>query len=793
MRVAHVPPNPADRAPFEPARLTRGQAYRLLVAAVSLLALAALGLAPAERHHQKGATMAPDRVAGLAAAASLRGEASVDSAYRVVRTRVGLEARNPAQGLRMWFAAGGVRISSGGVHLGLRVGAVGFGDGLRAVRGSAPRSLGNRVSYAYPGLRAWYVNAPAGLEQGFTVGWPSGSRHVGPLTVSLRLAGAAVRLDRGANTLTIGDGRSRLRYSGLAAGDAHGRRLRAWLQLDGGHHLLLRVDARGAHYPVRIDPFVKQGNLLSGASLQELGAGVAISGDGKTALVGAPGWNSEQGEAYVFVRSSGEQWVLQGKAPLRIPREAGHPRLGESVALSANGNLALVGAPNAREVFAFTRSGTTWTLVGKFTAPATTAFGSSVALAANGNTALIGDRLYQETREGVSTDHGAAFVFVHSGATWTQQGPVLAPPARTKHSLFGTSASLSTDGNAALITAPGQNGPGAAWIFERSGEEWAEAAELTGTGADPEARFGASGALSGDGATALVGAPNEGEHTGAAWVFARSGEAWAQQGPRLLPSEPPEAAFYGQGVALSYDGSTAFVGAYRGPDVLFARSGETWSQQETPGFGPSVALSPSASKALTGDRNSFEKGGSAEVFENSSTPPPPIVTGIAPNKGSVAGGTVVNVSGTGLGGAEEVDFGSVSAPSFEVVSSSSLRAVAPTELAGNVYITALVGGVPSAPVKASLYSFLPELTSVSPNEGPAAGGTRVTLAGVGFSTAPGGTKVKFASTYATEVSCASTVECQATTPAHTAGGVKVKVVVNKLTSPSLSGFQFSYR
>jgi trimeric autotransporter adhesin len=791
MRAALVRRSPMGARSFEPSRWTRRWTYGFTVACVLALLLAGLSLAPTARHLQHMAAVAPEPGTHRPVAQSVHSQ--VTPGYGVASTGSGLVARNPAQGLRARFTAGGVRISSGRVHLLLGVEAVGFGDRLRAVRSSAPVPRGDRVSYRYPRLRAWYVNGPAGVEQGFTVASPAGAARSGPLTVALRLGGSAARLDPAASAVTIGAGRSQLRYSGLAASDAHGRRLRAWLQLDAGRRLLLRVDARDASYPVRIDPFVKQGSVLSGVAPQQLGTSVAISGDGNTALAGAPGYDSGQGEAYVFVRGSGGQWVQQGKTPLRIPRQGGHPLIGSSAALSANGNLALLGAPNAREVWVFTRSGTTWKLAGLIGAPGSSEFGSSVALSADGNTALIGDQLYQETREGVSQGYGAARVFVRTGETWTQQGPVLAPPARTANAWFGASASLSSDGDTALVTAPFQNGSGAAWIFQRSGEEWTEAAELTGTGGDPEARFGASGALSGDGATALVGAPQEGEDTGAAWVFARSGGTWSQLGPKLVPSEPSPSSFYGEGAALSYDGSTAFVGAFRGPDVMFARSGETWSQQEDVGFGPAVALSPNAGKALTGDGNSLEKGGAAEVFANSSAPAPPTITAIKPNKGSVTGGTGVTITGTGLTGTDEVDFGSGPASSFQVLSSTSIVATAPQEPAGKVYVTALVGGVPNAPVTASLYSFLPELTSVNPDEGPAGGGTRVTLTGVGFSTAPGSTKVKFGATYAPEVSCASTVECQAATPAHEAGGVKVKVVVNKLSSPSLRGYQFTYR
>ena len=76
----------------------------------------------------------------------------------------------------------------------------------------------------------------------------------GNARASLAAGGQSVTLSRGGKTV--------LRYTGLTATDARGRLLHSWLQLDGGR-LLLRVDATGARYPLRIDPFIQQGAKLT--------------------------------------------------------------------------------------------------------------------------------------------------------------------------------------------------------------------------------------------------------------------------------------------------------------------------------------------------------------------------------------------------------------------------------------------------------------------------------------------------------------------------------------------------
>ena len=102
-------------------------------------------------------------------------------------------------------------------------------------------------------------------------------------------------------------------------------------------------------------------------------------------------------------------------------------------------------------------------------------FGYSVALSADGNTALIGgDRDNGEV--------GAAWVFTRSGSTWTQQGAKLTGSGEIGAGAFGDSVALSADGNTALIGGYRDNeGVGAAWVFTRSGSTWTQqGAKLTG-------------------------------------------------------------------------------------------------------------------------------------------------------------------------------------------------------------------------------------------------------------------------------------------------------------------------
>jgi FG-GAP repeat len=400
----------------------------------------------------------------------------------------------------------------------------------------------------------------------------------------------------------------------------------------------------------------EQGPKLKGGEEDnsEFGVLVSLSADGNTALIG--GWNDDgrKGAAWVFTRSGGV-WSQQGPKLVGAGVNAGDG-FGTSVALSADGNTALIGAPGADfrngAAWVFSRSGSTWTQQGGKLTPAGEVgspwFGYTVALSGDGNTALIGGWLDDNWK-------GAAWVFTRSGSTWTQQGGKLTAADEDGEGMFGTNVTLSADGNTALIggwnddsVASGHldySGKGAAWVFTRSGSTWSQQGpKLTPDDETGNGKFGTIVALSADGDTALIGAWNDDHSKGAAWVFTRSGSTWTQQGPKLTGAGETGEGRFGVAVALSADGNTALVGGLadnsaRGAAWLFTRSGSTWTQQGaklTPvdgagesEFGTNVALSADGATALIGAWRDNSGTGAAWVFVN----PPEPTTAAATNIG----------------------------------------------------------------------------------------------------------------------------------------------------------------
>ena len=138
----------------------------------------------------------------------------------------------------------------------------------------------------------------------------------------------------------------------------------------------------------------------------------------------------------------------------------------------------------------------------------------------SGDTAVVGA---QGSRGDVGVvAAGAAYVFVRSGTTWTQQAKLTASDAAMLD-LFGHRLSISGDTIVvgAIVDDDAADASGSAYVFVRSGTTWTQQAKLAASDAAANNQFGHV-SISGD--TALVGAPKPGR-VGAAYVFSLSSDA----------------------------------------------------------------------------------------------------------------------------------------------------------------------------------------------------------------------------------------------------------------------------
>lgn len=265
--------------------------------------------------------------------------------------------------------------------------------------------------------------------------------------------------------------------------------------------------------------YAQSAKLTNSDGWTKFGFSVALSTDGSTALIGAPGFNAitnnTTGAAYIFTKSNGV-WSQTAELTDRNLDLGQGSGFGSAVALSGDGTIALMGAPgqnsgtSAAYVFGLTPKNEITANDGH----ASDSFGYSVALSSNGTTALIG-----------APGKSAAYVFSDTDGTWTQTTTLTASGSGS----FGSSVALSADGTTALIGADATNfAVGAAYVFTQSGSSWSQTTELTASDGQINDYFGDAVARSSDGATALVGADAGGVYAGTAYVFTQSGGTWSQ-------------------------------------------------------------------------------------------------------------------------------------------------------------------------------------------------------------------------------------------------------------------------
>jgi hypothetical protein len=294
-----------------------------------------------------------------------------------------------------------------------------------------------------------------------------------------------------------------------------------------------------------------------------------------------------------FPAAAGAQanpWAAIEEAKLTSNDAAAWDQLGISVAIS--GDTAVAGAHSEDHggpvesigaAYVFLRSGTTWSQQQKLQAPVGAAFdffGWSVAI--SGDTAVVG-AIGDDLPAG--GDAGSAYVFVRSGTTWTQEDKLTASDADDENQ-FGHSVAI--DGETIAIGAPGNGLGGAVYVFVRSGTAWTEQQKLTTSDAAAGDDFGIRVAISGE--TVVGGAWLDdhagGADAGSAYVFVRNGTSWSQQ-QKLTASDAAPSDGFGHGVAIA--GETVLVGAPNddilgfsdaGSAYAFVRSGTAWSEQQ---------------------------------------------------------------------------------------------------------------------------------------------------------------------------------------------------------------------
>jgi len=331
----------------------------------------------------------------------------------------------------------------------------------------------------------------------------------------------------------------------------------------------------------------------------EFGFSVSISGD--TAIVGAPLHGQTEdgaGAAYIFERNFEGVWTQ-----VQELRAADDPLddhffdlFGSSVAI--DGNTAVVGSEvdtRFGTVYIFDKTGGVWPATetklitsGDPDLFARDGFGFSVAI--SGDTIAIGYAERDSDPTTVRDAAGAVYILERNNGGTNNWGRVaiLTSDAPVRNDFLGHSISISGD---TVIAGAPFVGPGAAYIFEKTGSVWPATQTKKITASDGLAAddFGLSVSISGD--TVIVGAPDSDENgskSGSAYIFEKTGSVWpATQTKKITASDALADDNFGFSVSIS--GDTAIVGApfddgntpLSGTVYIFEKTGGVWPATQT--------------------------------------------------------------------------------------------------------------------------------------------------------------------------------------------------------------------
>ena len=325
-------------------------------------------------------------------------------------------------------------------------------------------------------------------------------------------------------------------------------------------------------YEFRAGTWTQQGlTLVGGTAGDFFGHDLALSANGLTLAVGAPGTATNTGQVVVY-SWDGTAWVSKG---LTLAGSGTNVDFGFSVALSNDGNILAVGGPrdsvSRGKVFVYAWNGTAWVLRG--TAIAGDAnfetFGRALDLNSDGTVLVAGAR----NSAGGGTARGETRVYAWDGTSWNQRGTSILGEANGD--LSGQSVAISANGTIIASGAHRNGGAGAhaghLRVFGFDGTSWLQrGGDIDGVAAGDE--FGYSVSLGADGLSVAAGSPQSFSSRGAVRVFSYGSSGWTQQGNTVTGRTTGE--LFGSSAALARS-VLSFAAGSPGDDTVATNSGLT--------------------------------------------------------------------------------------------------------------------------------------------------------------------------------------------------------------------------
>lgn len=388
---------------------------------------------------------------------------------------------------------------------------------------------------------------------------------------------------------------------------------------------------------------------------------------------------------FVLIFAPGVASLAQ-ECPLQPGSQGTNDAFSHGVALDGIGQYAVVGAPNtdatsafqsSGSVFVFQRADDCYQLQREIVASDTSftgQLGNAVAINTSGEYIIAG--AFGDDRGELGGGYGAAYIFFRSGNNWTEQAKLTASDGEVLD-LFGYDVAISGNAEYAVATSTSDDGPnmlnqaGSAYIFKRTGANWAFQQKITAQDASVGDHFGWSVAINFAGDYIAVGTPDDDtapyNTNGSVYIFRRENETWSEQ-IKIEPDDAFTSDQFGESVALNDDGDYLIAGARwdddggveTGSAYIYTRNNTTWSLQKkltadmpvpADRFGSSVAINGAGDRVAVGTPDHDSNGGNAGgtyvfVRDGSNWTEHDFFVGSNINSGEQLG-TTVGISGDG--------------------------------------------------------------------------------------------------------------------------------------------------
>lgn len=311
--------------------------------------------------------------------------------------------------------------------------------------------------------------------------------------------------------------------------------------------------------------FIEKLIPVSGLDYDSFGASVSVSADGATVIMGGVnysktntlGFTYRPGGAIIY-KYDGIRW---NSVILTPDGASGNDRFGSSVSVSGDGKTVVIGSPgysdNSGRLLVYSYNSVTgeWHLAESITGETESNFGNSVAISKNGAYIVCGAVAGNSNR-------GKAVLYSLSGLSVTKQYEFYADDG-VAEDLFGCAVSINRDGSVIAVGAEQRKvsvytNSGIIYIFRKTGSSFV-CSEVSPASTEYNMHFGCSVAISGNGSVICVGAKGVLSENGAVYVLRYNGSAYTHH--EIIDSESAAGDQFGYSVAISDNGNIFVAGS----------------------------------------------------------------------------------------------------------------------------------------------------------------------------------------------------------------------------------------